>query len=203
MQMAADNQKKRTMRSAGAVALLIMATGILPGVAPSNAQTAPPEVQTVACEVKVLVQDQDPEGLNVRASPGSQYKVLGTVHAGDWIYATGSRGAWVRINRATQDDESTETEQTVFAGEGWVYASLLGVDGSGGGEDSATTLNESPSRDSRMVGRMFADDGSGTLLGCRGEWLQLEHRSLSRGGPKIRGWAHRDAVCINTRTVCN
>lgn len=156
--------------------------------------------EVVACSARVFVNDSDPAGLNVRAGPGGGHPVVATLRTSTWVELTGSRGAWMRIARGIADEGEGE-ESVEFAGEGWVYGPLLAVDGANDGEGGGTPLRESPAADSRRLGQILADGGSGTVLGCRGEWLLLEHRPAT--GAVVRGWTHRDSVCINPYTVCS
>jgi len=156
----------------------------------------------VACDATVFVSDDDPAGLNVRSGPGGGHAVVARLRQSTWAHVTGSRGAWIRIDRATIDDGGDGEGRAEFSGEGWVYGPMLGVEGAGG-EEGGTVVRVQPSADSRKAGIIHPDDGEARLQGCSGEWLRLEHRSYANPGVFVRGWARRDQVCINPDTVCN
>ncbi|HLY79729.1 MAG TPA: hypothetical protein VKQ70_10170, partial [Caulobacteraceae bacterium] len=86
---------------------------------------------TVACDVAVDVADQDPAGLNVRASPGGAI-VTAVKARGRWVEVevTGQDGAWARIKTAKLEaDENDNTrDDLLWKGVGWVAFSKLGVE---------------------------------------------------------------------------
>jgi hypothetical protein len=43
---------------------------------------------------------------------------------------------------------------------------------------------------------MQAGGEGGTVRGCRGKWMYVEHR-------KVKGWAAPDTICSNALTNCN
>jgi SH3-like domain-containing protein len=135
--------------------------------------------------------------MNVRSGPGSSYKVVGNLPNQDVdgivVHITGSSGDWVRIDRA--DQQGGDEERKLFGGEGWVHGPLLGVDGVGW-ESGGTRLYREPSRKSRVLARMQAGGEGGTVRGCRGKWMYVEHK-------KVRGWAAPGTICSNSLTNCN
>jgi SH3-like domain-containing protein len=150
------------------------------------------------CDAEAVVNDPDPQGMNVRSGPGSTFKVVGNLPNADVngisVHITGAQGEWVRIDRA--DEQGGEPEDRVFfKGLGWVYAPLLTVDGVGGIE-GGTKLYKEPSAKSRVVARMPVDVGGATVHGCKGKWLYVEHK-------KVRGWTAPGTTCSNALTNCN
>jgi uncharacterized protein YraI len=178
---------------------ITLATG--PSVAP--AQAAGPAPQVVACDATVFVSDDDPAGLNVRAGPGTGAAVIARLREATWVHVSGSDGAWMRIDRAIIDDGEGAEGRVEFSGEGWVYGPLLGVEGAGGDDGEGTSVRAGPSADAGKVGLIQPDDGEATVQGCRGQWLQLEHRSYANPGTVVRGWSRHDETCVNPNTVCN
>lgn len=187
------------MRVAQCISLSLLAMSFC--VAP--AKGAGPVARVVACDATVFVSDDDPAGLNVRSGPGSGHVVIAKLHEATWAHVTGSNGAWMRIDRATIDDGEGGEGRAEFSGDGWVYGPLLGVEGAGGEDGSGTVVRADPVADARKVGLIAPDDGEATLQGCKGDWLELEHRSYANPGAVLRGWVRHDETCINPNTVCN
>ena len=149
------------------------------------------------CDVSAYVNDPDPKGMNVRSGPGATFKVVGKLPnqevEGIVVHITGARGEWARIDLAVE--EGGERERTLFKGEGWVYAPLLGVEGVGVIE-GGTKIYQEPTKRSRVLGRMTAGGEGAVVRGCRGQWMLIEHR-------KVRGWAARGTLCSNSLTTCS
>ena len=184
------------------VALVLFVCACAVTLSDGGAQARRPRSQASAtrltpCDAQAYVNDPDPQGMTVRSGPGATFKVIGNLPNADvngiGVHITGAQGDWVRIDRA--DEQGGEPEdRTFFKGVGWVYGPLLSVDGVGwvaGG----TKLYQEPSTKSRVVVRMSADEG-GTVRGCKGKWLYVEHK-------KVRGWAAPGTTCSNALTNCN
>ena len=150
----------------------------------------------VACDVAVNITDQDPAGLNVRASPGGAI-VTAVKAKGRWVRVevTGQDGAWARIKSATLEaDENDNTRDDVlWKGVGWVAFSKLGVEEF----DSRARFYAAPSERSKLV---LSLEGYGdktatadAILGCDGDWLQLRIKG-------VVGWTN--AWCTNQLTTC-
>ena len=167
------------------------------GGAPTSLQQRANSETTTRCDVKAYVIDHDPKGMNVRSGPGPMQKVIGNLPNQDVegirVHITGAQGDWVRIDLAVE--EGGEQERTFFKGEGWLYGPLLGVDGVGWIE-GGTKLYEAPRERGRILGRMLGGGEGGTVRGCRGEWMYVEHK-------KVRGWAARGTLCSNPLTTCS
>jgi hypothetical protein len=164
---------------------------------------APPWTQgaagVVPCNVEAYVNDPDPRGTNVRSGPGSAFRVVGNLPSqnveGVVVNISGSKGDWLRIVRAVEVG-GAEEERTLFAGEGWVYGPLLGVNGVGWLE-GGTPLYREPAKRGRVLTRVPADgEGPTVIRGCRGRWVYVEHR-------KVRGWAAPGTLCSNPLTTCS
>ncbi|HYE14650.1 MAG TPA: SH3 domain-containing protein [Pyrinomonadaceae bacterium] len=164
----------------------------------SAARASQPGAAAVApCDAEAYVIDQDPAGTNVRAAPGKTSKVIGNLpnetNGGIVVHISGASGGWVRIDRAVEVGGDEEIVR--FKGAGWVYGPLLGVDGVGWVE-GGTKLHAQPSAGSKVLARMKVDVGGAKVLGCRGKWLQVEHKG-------VRGWATTDTLCSNPLTNCS
>ena len=144
----------------------------------------------VACDIGAYVIDPDPRGLNVRAGPGTGFRVIAVLPGGSAnsveVEVTGASGRWLRIRNATTPDS------LVFRGPGWVYAQMLGT---GTSDHGPVSLYREPRRGSAVAGRL--DTGTGvTLLGCRGGWARVQVANLT-------GWLDPESQCSLTQTNCS
>ena len=150
----------------------------------------------VACDVAVNIIDQDPAGLNVRASPGGP--IITAVKAkGRWVRVevTGQDGAWARIKTATMeaDENDNTSDELLWKGAGWVAFSKLGVEEF----DSRARFLAAPNDKAKLV---LSLEGYGdktapaeAILGCDGDWLQVRVKG-------VVGWTH--VWCTNQLTTC-
>lgn len=150
----------------------------------------------VPCDVRAYVAGRAQGDFNVRSGPGQTYKTIGHLPnqevEGISVHITGARGGWVRIDRAVE--EGGERERTLFQGEGWVYAPILGVSGmaiTNGG----TLLYQQATEKSRVITRVPGGDDGPIVLGCRGQWMYIKYK-------KRRGWAAPNTLCANPLTTC-
>lgn len=153
--------------------------------------------QTVACEATLDIADQDPAGLNVRASPGGAV-VTALKARGRWVEVevTGQNGGWAHIKSATmQADENDNVDNAgpIWKGDGWVAFSKLGVSEF----DSRSRFYAAPSEHAKLVLSLenYHDEGvlPDAILGCDGEWLKVRIKG-------IVGWTH--TWCTNQLTTC-
>jgi len=151
---------------------------------------------TVACNVAVNITDQDPAGLNVRASPGGPI-VTAVKAKGRWVRVevTGQDGAWARIKtaRLEADENDNTSDKLLWKGEGWVAFSKLGVEEF----DSRARFFAAPNEKAKLV---LSLEGYGdktapaeAILGCDGDWLQVRIKG-------VVGWTN--AWCTNQLTTC-
>lgn len=150
------------------------------------------------CDAEAYVNDPDPRGMNVRSGPGSEHAVIGNLPNQDvngiGVHLTGSRGDWVRIDRAVE--QGGDTERVLFKGAGWVYAPLLGVDGVGGLGGGGSPLYREPAAKGRVLVRVPVDGGGARVWGCRGRWMYVEHKG-------VKGWAAPGTLCSSALTNCS
>ena len=159
------------------------------GGAPAAAQALQP------CDVKLNVIDQDPAGLNVRASPGGA--ILTALKAkGRWVQAhvTGQSGAWAAIDEATLiQDESGGPDLRLFHGRGFVAFSKLGIEAL----DTQSRIHAAPDDASRVLLAISEGDEAkiprAEVLGCSGEFLKVRVSGLV-------GWTRN--FCANQLTTC-
>lgn len=156
--------------------------------------------------------DTDPNGLNVRAGPGTQYAVIGNIpaalRAADGtefaaeLEITGSREGWFRTDKAVLDDYySDEDPKVVFEGEGWVSGRLLGL------LLNQSNLYTAPSHDSPLAAELYRETERGgegpdsfmvdRLDACQGSWVEVEG---TFAGERLHGWA--SGTCANQVTTC-
>ena len=154
------------------------------------------QAATVACNVRLNVTDQDPAGLNVRASPGGAI-VTALKAKGRWmrVEVTGRDGAWARISSATleADENDNPDGRVLWKGLGWVAFSKLGVEAF----DSRARFHAAPSETSKVVlsleGYGDRTASADAVLGCEGDWLQVRVKG-------VVGWTN--AYCTNQLTTC-
>jgi SH3-like domain-containing protein len=149
-----------------------------------------------ACDAELNVTDQDPAGLNVRASPAGA--VISTLKArGRWVRVevTGQDGAWARIKSATleADENDNQSGDRLFKGVGWVAFSKLGVEEF----DSRARFRAAPSEQAKLVLSLesYGDktESAEAILGCDGDWLQVRIKG-------VVGWTN--SWCTNQLTTC-
>jgi SH3-like domain-containing protein len=178
-----------TMRVAGA--MLLMASTLAGAAPPATVVPA----YTVKCDVRIVVTDPDPKGLNVRAEPKvAPGNIVGVLKPdGEWttVHAAGLSGDWFLIDEAVMvDDNAPAGERPVFKGRGWVHKSKVG-----GLEIEPRDVLEAPKEGAKSL--MKGGDTSRTVnlkvVGCQGKFIQLQ-------GPTVKGWASR--YCTNQRTTC-
>ncbi len=189
-----------------------IAVFILAAAVASSAGAAQP-VQTagaIACAISGWSSDADPAGLNVRAAPNKDARVIGRLpperaQAGDTYSAefdiVGSRDGWLLIRNAHFADYGDgKGDKAVFAGPGWVFADKVRF------MINSIDLHRAPSADAPVVARLSARDGASGpdsasidhVYGCSGEFadgaVHMEHQSPTRG------WA--GGICSNQVTTC-
>ena len=150
--------------------------------------------QTVACDLKLDVVDQDPAGLNVRSSPGGP--IVAALRAKDeWVevHVTGQSGGWAHIDGATLYTEDNAGGSPLDQGRGWVAFSMLGFNEF----DEHVRIFAAPSEGSRVLLKLHTPDGTKQpkvdVLGCSGDYLHIRVRG-------VVGWT-RD-YCDNQFTTC-
>jgi hypothetical protein len=143
------------------------------------------------CRIKANIVDTDPNGANVRATPGG--KVIAVLkNKADWIEVTitGQSGDWYEISSALQEDsDGPHGDYNVFRGKGYVHKSTVGLSGLQG---TASVYIDHDVK-SRTVGPIVDGDQDVQLLGC---WQDFYKIHIHEGTV----WAK--AVCLNERTTC-
>jgi len=147
-----------------------------------------------ACDVKLNVADQDPAGLNVRATPGGT--ILGALKAKDlWVqlHVTGSSGAWAAIDSATLITEDHAEGRPIKPSHGFVAFSKLAINEL----NQQATIYEAPSEDSKVLLAISEADEANLphadVLDCDGVFLKVRVNG-------IVGWTAN--YCSNEFTTC-
>lgn len=155
----------------------------LAGAVPAAGQRGP------TCTLSAYVIDRDARGLNVRAGPSTSARVLRVISNDGSAVAQirAQSGSWFRVSTIVNAEDDT----TLFNGDGWVHASLLGL--SVANDDPR--LYAGPSRRSRTLARLVPDYSQVTLTGCAGDWARV------RSGRR-EGWLSRGGQCSNPLTTC-
>lgn len=144
-----------------------------------------------SCNIFAYVIDTDPQGVNVRSGPGTNYKIIGklpTTTDETLVDLVASQKGWVQIGKA----ESHPRVQ--FQGRGWVAASLLGISTRGYGTKGVNVYADATNK-SRVVGRIPPATGV-KLLGCNGSWAKVEYKGIA-------GWLTRSQQCGTRLTSCS
>ncbi|WP_315720713.1 MULTISPECIES: hypothetical protein [unclassified Bradyrhizobium] len=146
-----------------------------------------------ACNVDVDITDRDPNGANVRASPGgSVITALKNPTSEGWIvvHLVAQHDDWFEIDRAVLIDVDQDKERVIFQGRGFVHRSVVGASGLQNGaviyRDHATA---SATLDSHASG-----DQAVELLGCFGTFAKVRVK-------KGIGWTRQ--LCTNMVTTCS
>jgi hypothetical protein len=159
------------------------------------ANAAPPATASTpatACSITVDVTDEDPKGVNVRATPGGKV-IAALVNSADWIevHVTAQTGDWYEIDRANQiDNENTGGDIVLWHGRGYVHKSVVGVSGLIFGAD----IYADHDMKSRKLFANVDGDQRTDLLGC---WKDFYKVHIKQG----TGWTKE--VCTNQNTTCS
>lgn len=180
---------------------------------------------TEPCSLGAWSTDKDASGLNVRAEPSVQARVLGTLPPpymlklggaentpdGGWLTEfriIGFKSGWFLIEGAKPPGKDYEDEKRYprgapkpYAGRGWVASNKVGANYANGGT-RAGGLFQAPFVDAKWMpaqrelgGPIDGDGGPKRLLACSGFWGLVE----SHDG--VRGWWR--ALCSNQVTNCS
>jgi hypothetical protein len=181
------------MRNRTFLTLAVVALAALGSARSSSTYaTAAGASPAAGCDVDAYVVDPDPNGLNVRDTPGVGGRVVGVIPLdgdGTVLHLVGSNpNGWVQINRA-----ETIGGAVVFEKKGWVSGNMLGVETRGYGT-KGVKLYASPGR-GKVVGTI-PPETEVRVAGCDGRRMRVRHKALT-------GWLNRDDQCPSPVTLCN
>lgn len=181
-----------------------------------------PAAQT-ACTLEGWAVDRDPRGLNVRAAPSAQARVLGTLPPlsvsedrpdfGVPFRITASRDGWLRIEGAKDDpSRSGGAARATYAGSGWISGGFVRFK-----VQSAHGHRAPDAASERIVD--LGDDALTDLarltrvVACSGDWALVEFVPEKRRDPATqalldatdrsprRAWFR--GTCANQETSCD
>jgi hypothetical protein len=179
-------------------------------ISPSASLAAAVETAgATGCSVSGWSDDRDPAGLNVRAAPRKDARVIGRIPPekmqGLDSYAAefdiiGSRDGWLLVRDVKfADYGGGRGDRAVFRGPGWVYADKVRF------LINNEDVHSAADRDSPVVMKLVnADHTSGPdsanidhVYGCHGDFMEI---AVHMDGPAARGWA--TGICSNQVTTC-
>ena len=86
------------------------------------------EAQTkTSCNFSTYIQDEDPNGTNIRSKPDKNSSILKTLKSESdiGIEITGYSNGWFEISGA---EEVGDSDKVLFEGRGWIHSSLVAMD---------------------------------------------------------------------------
>ncbi|MGV0102206.1 Ligand-binding protein SH3 [Nostoc sp. DSM 114160] len=136
------------------------------------------------CNLFAYVIDTDSQGLNVRSGASTNNIIIGQIPINETVHVIGAAGNWVQITNASNG----------FQGTGWVFVPKLGLTTRGYGTNGVD-FYASSSRKSQKLRRIPANTAV-KLLGCQGDWAQVEYQS-------VKGWLTKEEQCGAALTNCS
>jgi len=157
--------------------------------------TAFPQNAVKPCDVAGYIYDSDPNGLNVRATPGKDGRILTSLKKGTGdisLEIIGTNGSgWVRITEAWHGEDGD-----VFKGKGWVFASMLATGTRGyPNYNSPSKLYASPSKKSKAL-IVVPAEAEVMIVDCAGKWAKVRYENTT-------GWLAPENQCGSPFTTCS
>lgn len=207
------------------IALLLALTGIGPACAnkPVSRERAMPPRGETECQLEGWAIDRDPQGLNVRAAPSGDARILGKLPAfvvndeehdfGIPFHIIGSRDGWLKINSAKDDPaRSGIAARETYPGSGWISGRMARFTVQSG--QGYQRPDKSSPRIVDLGNDWLTDFGSlERVVACSGDWALVDFsvdkyrdpdtQALvgSTGGKTQRAWFR--GICANQETTCD
>ena len=143
------------------------------------------------CQTRAYVIDKDPQSLNVRKEPNSEGEIIGTLPLYTEVNVFKHQDNWLFV--APIDPELQGVD---FKEEGWVYASLLGLNTRGYNSDSVPLYAE-PNETSDVLGHVESSSAM-TMISCSGEWVKVKQEN-----EHLEGWLEPEEQCAAPLTSCS
>jgi len=169
-------------------------------------------------DVRVHVVDKDPSGLNVRAAPDRNARVIGRLPT-TAVIQTGleldsSSGGWVHFRMVELTQEQSLWKHPLPP-QGWVAASMVHAGPDDGDLMDGVALRIRPDAKAASLGTIRLEPSGSQdgipnfrqrrVLGCQGAWLQIEGSFLKAGAAlsPVQGWLAPGDHCGSSLTNCN
>jgi SH3-like domain-containing protein len=175
--------------------LITIAITTLISAAYSQKKVSAVKTTEKSCDIQANVLDNDPNGLNVRATPDKSGKILSSLIMGDDqisldIIGTAGNG-WVKITNAWHGGRGD-----LFKDEGWVFATKLATGTKGfPNYASPAKLYSSPSKKSKVLMQIPSEDEV-KILDCSGKWVKGSYKGTN-------GWLAPENQCGSPFTTCS
>ena len=187
---------------------LLLAAAGEPTMAASGPKPVIDANGVVACKFDAFSTDKDPRGLNVRAGPGTTYRVIATLPPPKDDFATefsvtGAKDGWFRIDQATVPDYIDDNDKSAFKGVGWVSGRYVGFSLETWRLNSISWTTSPVVVDFTKKGGPNGEDGGSDnfklerVYDCRGFWVEVGGTYF---GKHVRGWAW--GICASQVTTC-
>jgi hypothetical protein len=187
--MRADSFQRGRLACGSLLAIAVIIGCTSDPASASDQPTSVPHPVASACAFGAFVQEDDPAGLNVRATPSASGAILGTLPPSFTsrdnpgfkvrieVDVVGQQDGWFHVVNARDNDQLTGLPARKLAvHEGWVSGRKLTI------KSQASRGHASP--DARSATVMSLDDadtfdgdaivGASHLVACRGIWVQIE-----------------------------
>lgn len=178
------------MRQTKLFILFSIFSGLIFGFASGAVEDFSPlvEAQTLTkCNFKTSIDDNDPNGTNIRAANNKASTILKNIKNDDVIVTiSGFSGGWFEISKA-----ENVGGDTIFQDRGWIHSSLLGMRVA----NADARLYVQPKKNSHVLMKLKPEESAVKLIGCQNDWIKIQLGSKT-------GWLSPNGQCGNPVTTC-
>ena len=162
--------------------------GFASGAADVFLPLASVEAQTpMKCDFKTYIDENDPNGTNIRAAADKESAILKNIKNDDVIVSiSGFSGGWFEISKI--EDVGGDT---IFQNRGWIHSSLLGMQIA----ESDPQLYAQPKKGSRVLMKLKPEQAAVKLIACQNDWIKIQTNGKT-------GWLSPNGQCGNPVTTC-